>query len=29
VKIFDYCSPSDEPCRVRSKQPADKAKPAP
>jgi osmotically-inducible protein OsmY len=23
VKIFDYCSPSDDPCRPRSKQQAD------
>jgi osmotically-inducible protein OsmY len=30
VKIFDYCSPSDDPCRLRSKQPAEpKPKPAP
>jgi osmotically-inducible protein OsmY len=30
VKIFDYCSPSDDPCRPRSKQPAEPTpKPAP
>lgn len=30
VKIFDYCSPNDDPCRPRSKQPAEpKPKPAP
>jgi osmotically-inducible protein OsmY len=30
VKIFDYCTPGDEPCRPRSKQPAEsRPKPAP
>jgi osmotically-inducible protein OsmY len=29
VKIFDYCSPSDDPCRLRSKQAEPTPKPAP
>jgi len=30
VKIFDYCTPGNEPCRPRSKQPAESGpKPAP